>query len=306
MHPEEGALLCTVPPNYVFPMSPRSALCLLGQVAAPLQVLWIQAQTHQQVQVGMYGTSSVDAMQCVHRFQQGLMSMVRQRWITKKMYIPRSLHFETAEGGLSVNVSEPVTAGQLIGAEKQLQGWGHIPVLTLGDFRLPAQSMLHEDEMYGLHFKVPRQLKPCPFPSLTEEVVGMGAPEDEFQSRGLGDRIIWQCLQKFMEHDVSIMEGQPKRFFTLYPFRAAQMMKHGVHYNVAQTWREQYRCTQGNILLIAEHCNHWVVLHAHKETLPMGTALRWTLYDGLPSGTFASEIAEVATGTAQFMTDILG
>ena len=44
LHPEEGALLCTVPLNINFPASMRTALCLLGQIAAPMQVMWIQSQ----------------------------------------------------------------------------------------------------------------------------------------------------------------------------------------------------------------------------------------------------------------------
>ena len=44
LHPEEGALLCTVPLDYNFVGTPRSALCLLGQIAAPLQVLWLLSQ----------------------------------------------------------------------------------------------------------------------------------------------------------------------------------------------------------------------------------------------------------------------
>ena len=32
LHPAEGALLCTVPPDFQFPMPPRSALCMLGQI----------------------------------------------------------------------------------------------------------------------------------------------------------------------------------------------------------------------------------------------------------------------------------
>ena len=41
LHSEEGAMLCTVPPSFHFPMPPRAALSLLGQIAAPLQVLWV-------------------------------------------------------------------------------------------------------------------------------------------------------------------------------------------------------------------------------------------------------------------------
>lgn len=44
LHPEEGSVLCTVLPTFRFPIPPRSALALLGQIAAPLQVLWLQAQ----------------------------------------------------------------------------------------------------------------------------------------------------------------------------------------------------------------------------------------------------------------------
>ena len=44
IHPQELGLLNGVPPSYVHPNSPRSALCMIGQIASPLQSLWIFAQ----------------------------------------------------------------------------------------------------------------------------------------------------------------------------------------------------------------------------------------------------------------------
>ena len=44
LHPQEAALLCTLPVSRLHVSDVKAALCLLGQMAAPLHALWILAQ----------------------------------------------------------------------------------------------------------------------------------------------------------------------------------------------------------------------------------------------------------------------
>ena len=72
LHPAEGALLCTVPLGYHFPMPVRSALSRLGQIAAPMQVLWVQAQIVAGLQIHFWGSTGLDPMTCIQVLQDQL------------------------------------------------------------------------------------------------------------------------------------------------------------------------------------------------------------------------------------------
>eukprot|EP00438_Fugacium_kawagutii_P015539 Skav211012 [mRNA] locus=scaffold134:43576:44772:+ [translate_table: standard] len=86
LHPEEAKLLCTVPQEYVFDMEHREALCLLGQLASPLQVLWIQAHFMRHVQRDTLGVSHVDPLASILDFQQTLLRSVQALWVTASMH----------------------------------------------------------------------------------------------------------------------------------------------------------------------------------------------------------------------------
>ena len=43
-HPQELGLLNAIPPKYSYVAPPRAALCLIGQVASPLQAFWVVSQ----------------------------------------------------------------------------------------------------------------------------------------------------------------------------------------------------------------------------------------------------------------------
>ena len=58
LHTAEAALLCTVPPNFKFPGGPRTGLCLIGQIAAPLQAQWMCLHLVQATQL-FYGWEPV-------------------------------------------------------------------------------------------------------------------------------------------------------------------------------------------------------------------------------------------------------
>ena len=70
LHPAEGALLCTVPPTFAFPCDLRAALSLLGQIAAPLQVLWLQAHILAGLQLFHWGWTGIDPTQSIQVLQQ--------------------------------------------------------------------------------------------------------------------------------------------------------------------------------------------------------------------------------------------
>ena len=94
LHPEEGALLCTVPLNYTYLGSARDALCLLGQIAAPLQVLWLQSQLMAHLQTNFWLSSSINALEMVQQYKYSLLQQRAQTWVLQCMSMPRTIHLQ--------------------------------------------------------------------------------------------------------------------------------------------------------------------------------------------------------------------
>eukprot|EP00438_Fugacium_kawagutii_P019500 Skav235633 [mRNA] locus=scaffold358:423522:427481:- [translate_table: standard] len=295
---EEAKLLSTFPLNFVFKMSSRAALCLLGQVAAPLQVLWVQT-----VAFGQLGILHQDALDTVHMFKLQLLQQVRQRWITKRMYVPRHLHLESDGAVVAIAVNEPTRVSHVLFAERHLQGWGQLPALSLDGLRLSRETVMHDDVLYQLEFKQPRRLLPCPFPSLTdlvpENVEGFGALDSAHACPGLGDRFIWTCMKQYLK-DVST--GLPLHF-TVYPFRAQHFLELSLPQAVILDWHQQYAASNGCIVLILAHEAHWFVLHAEHDD---GAGLRWTLLDGHAALHPICELTDVAVNVALKFSHIMG
>eukprot|EP00438_Fugacium_kawagutii_P015809 Skav206885 [mRNA] locus=scaffold3287:68732:72739:+ [translate_table: standard] len=301
LHPAEGALICTVDPSYVFDMSPRAALCLLGQLAAPLQVLWLQAHVQRALQEHTSGTSDIDPLDCLQAYQKSLIDKVRNTWETQSMALPRQLSLEEDHHVYEVTVYEPTTAGMLLLAEKELRGWGQLPRLFADGKRINPDHFLHADVLYTIEVAQCHQLRTCPQPSLTTEITGHGCPDSGL---GLGDKMLWRCVQHLL--NFAYGEQQPGQLFVIYPFRAMQVLSQEIHPMVLLDWQRRYEGTSGGIALFVEHCGHWVVLHASPTTAPEASGLLWTLFDGQLHSQHASEIAEVAYGLAVMFSDILG
>ena len=277
LHPEEGALLCTVPLQYRFPEPPRAALCLLGQIAAPLQVLWIQAQFLTHLHEHHWIDTCIDPIQAVMDFKYGLIHQCAQRWILISMDLPRTLGV-TFEGTTStIRVHTPVTAGDVERAETTLIGDGYYVILTLHSCRLPSWCQLHEGVPYQLQVIKKRQAKPT---SSIRQAMCRPAERhcplvpDHAPPVGLGDTHVWAGIKMLMDFLNSSHTGKP---FTLYPFRAKQLLKHEPHAAVQQNWRHRFLSSNHDIMVIFEYANHWMLLVGHS-----GPRLRWELHDSLP------------------------
>ena len=164
LHHQEGAMLCTVPPTFHFPMPPRAALSLLGQIAAPLQVLWIQAHILAGYQLHHWGYTNIDPELAIKAFQCGLKAFAFNRWITSSHSLPRDiqLYVEGTNKFHHIKIDSPTTVAQLITAEKNLAGWGHYIVVTQDGHRLHPQDLLQPGVSYCIHIQLSKQARPYP------------------------------------------------------------------------------------------------------------------------------------------------
>ena len=303
LHPEEAALLCTVSLNFRFDMDPRAALCLLGQLAAPMQVLWLQAQLLRHLQQSFWGHSKLDPLQQVFDMQRALIDQHRKRWITADMHIPREIHIESSGMVYSIAVQTPCRAHELLTAESQLHGEKvHLTLLRNGLCIEPA-AVLHSDELYTL-LATPAS-PPMPTWDLwtSHPLVGQGTPDNLAPTLGLGDKILWRSTQCFLEafDEQQALCNKP---FTLYPFRAKQFLDHPVHEAVQHSWRTACRAAEGTMLMIVEHDHHWVVLHSRAPGL-LAQGAFWTCYDGLGHYSHSAELQPTLEALLRSLADIV-
>ena len=273
LHPAEGALLCTVPPTFAFPCDLQAALSLLGQIAAPLQVLWLQAHILAGLQLYHWGWTGIDPTQSIRVLQQHLVNHSMLTWITPRMYQPRciKLQVEGESQILDVMIHQPLTVKQLIEAEKSLCGWGHYVVVKHQGVRLPPATLLQHDVLYSIEIRKSMQVKPW---TEQDDLSGGG---QQSAAACLGDKIIWQFMQIMTSHHAEA--DQQSAPFMLYPFRAKHFLDHHFPDGLRETWKRQFCASSHSIYVIFETDHHWVLLVG--KWVSQSHGLTWTLFDGL-------------------------
>lgn len=190
-------MMRTVFPTFKFPMPPRAALALLGQIAAPLQVLWLQAQILRDLQLHHWGDTSVDPLVAIGFFQQALCEHAFTQWITRSHYIPRSitLQYQDLEKPFEVHIQQPLMVNHLRQAEKQMAGWGHYVVVTKEDQRVPDAELLQPGVVYKVCHVPRKQARPFP----TDDILAGGPGEQDLL---LGDRVLWVIMKEIAHHNL--------------------------------------------------------------------------------------------------------
>eukprot|EP00438_Fugacium_kawagutii_P035023 Skav226643 [mRNA] locus=scaffold1097:87671:91891:+ [translate_table: standard] len=272
LHPQEASMICTVPLKYKYPMSPRAALCLLGQIAAPIQVLWIQSHIMAGLQVHHWGWTAIDPIQMIRMLQHELRFDAFTKWTTRSMYQPRHirLQLEHEDQILDVKIDTPVTVRDLMMAEKQCGDWGHYVVVLHQGCRLSAETQLIPGVIYTLQRRLCKQLKPLP---QTNQIYAGG--EDATDSR-LGDALLWTFMQAMLNPDETPTASQP---FMLHPFRALHLLEHDHPDALTQSWQTRSQAHNRHLLLVCELHGHWILLHGRWDEPRI--ELTWTYYDGL-------------------------
>ena len=123
-HPNEAGLLNTLPPSFKFPCSPRAALCLIGQIAAPLQALWIYSQLLHWAESHLSSGSEVCPEQLLQDFKVELLRQRDACWITQQHLEGGLVTILSDEAPLQLKVAVPTTVAALTRAEAALQGPG--------------------------------------------------------------------------------------------------------------------------------------------------------------------------------------
>ena len=141
-HPAEVGLLNTLPPDYVHLDSMRAALCLVGQVAAPLQALWVYAQLRRWAEQVFIGFSKVEPCKLLQEFKAQLLEKRRDIWQVPSLAAPGLLWLCKDNVVYSVCLRQPVQVKDIVAAELALAGPGFKACVLENNRRLPLHASM--------------------------------------------------------------------------------------------------------------------------------------------------------------------
>ena len=165
LHAAEVGLLNSLPVTYKHLPEARTALCLVGNLAAPLQSAWVCAQIAEWSQVTVGPTGASPPLQVLSDFQDRLLQERRDLW-------PRP---SQAQGGvlrttrdgiqLATHICSQIKVSDLIAIYKEVVGPGFLVKVFEGERRLPHEAFLLTGDSaptYEVQAIQKRQAKPIP------------------------------------------------------------------------------------------------------------------------------------------------
>ena len=158
LFPQELALLLGIPPMMKFAHPVRSSLVLLGNVASPMQSLWVYS--HLLRGAALHGGSHghVDPQQVLLNYKT-VLRVQAKNVIVNETELPRCVHLSDGAGStLQIWSQDSATVAQLLHAERITLDWGFKQTILNNDVVLPLDSTLDQQEtLLVLERKVKRQ-----------------------------------------------------------------------------------------------------------------------------------------------------
>ncbi|CAK9017786.1 unnamed protein product, partial [Durusdinium trenchii] len=165
LHPCEAGFLCSLPADFIFNLTqPRSDLPLIGQIAAPLQTIWVLCHALRPLQLHGLGSWQINfdsPNEVLLSYINTNLEVCKQLWPTCEHRHQQEVHFEEDDTSFSLLV-EPMTSVQhFLHAHQQLLGWAHRTTLYRdGVPQLP--NALLRGGAYQIVVSRPKHTRPAP------------------------------------------------------------------------------------------------------------------------------------------------
>ena len=143
IHPQEAGLLNGAPPLFEHVEDCRAALCMVGQLASPLQALWLTAQIEAWADELFLGGTAICPEQLLIDYKQLLLQQRSDYWLLPTMQAGGIVQVACHGHILSVPATGPVRARDLLLAERRLQPPGVSVGLTFVGRPLTSDAWLH-------------------------------------------------------------------------------------------------------------------------------------------------------------------
>ena len=208
-HPKELALLLTVPWSMDWDPQPRSALCLQGQAAAPMQALWMFSHMIQAASKTFTDIHPVEPRAVVECYKQELLRQIHSNF-----------PFVVADPCSQISIcyaEEPVTTlstmsstslRRIVEAETSLLGWG-TRVTSVGTPPLPWDAALLTNNLDLAH-AAKKQKKTQSFEMLMVSTVAGGDCLTSLLPIGA---FLFQALREHGLHDVFHLVDEEGRLY---------------------------------------------------------------------------------------------
>ena len=173
LHPAKAGLLNSVPVSFAYDMNCRGALCLVGQIAAPLQVVWIASHIMRWFQLDSGHACPGLPIRAVEAFKECLIQGRHDLWITPDMQVPRSVALSTKDDGVSLcftTTSATQCFFEVLEAIRPELDWGTRAKLFDGDRELPPHALLHGAETHCYRVAVATKVQVRPKPDAQVDV----------------------------------------------------------------------------------------------------------------------------------------
>ena len=219
LHPNELGFLLSFDPVMHLGVDLKTALCLLGQSAAPLQALWIYAHLLRAVQLQDRSTSDISPLQAIEDYKHYLLQRQFHFWAKHHpAQICRAWVIDADDSYLDIKFTGNVTVEQILNAEQGSQPWGSQPLLLDGHQAVPHGAWMQTAGMFGPYrliyaLKKQRRLQPSGLVAIT-----IRANDEEFVTYKDAGSFIFEVLQEY-----HIDENA--KIFTDYGLRVAQDLR---------------------------------------------------------------------------------
>ena len=122
LHADELRLLFALPPGMKLPENQKEALCLIGLIAAPLQVLWVMGNVLLAASKYDENIAPIDPSLILHEYKERILASTQPQ-------APSSLHLisldQIGQPSWTCKVTHEATVFDLLRAERINNEWGH-------------------------------------------------------------------------------------------------------------------------------------------------------------------------------------
>ncbi|CAE7562454.1 unnamed protein product [Symbiodinium microadriaticum] len=261
-HAAEVGFLNSLPASFKHLPEARAALCLAGQMTAPLQALWVIAQIRTWSQQTFTGTCTTDAYQLLLAFKDLLLESRKDFWLTPSLQHAFSIWLRADAEPWELRVPGPTQVRQLIQAEKQLHGPGLLVRVFDNGRRMHDLAYLHPTD------------KTNPYQLVLQRKAASRTvtSEPRLSELGTSDVVIWAGLLR-------IQAAFSKPAFVLPPALAVEWL--AVDFTGPLPFKWPKDCKLCLLPFVCE--DHWSLLVLSQE---LDAKLEAKLYDGVPGHSF--------------------
>ena len=264
-HPAELALLNTVPLCFKHLPDLRAALCLVGQLAAPMQVMWVLSHIRTWAAANFSAASPPSPLVLLSQLQRSLLQQARPVPATPAAPLAEPIRVRQKDVVSCLPICEGARVQDLVSITKAKAGPGHVVRVFLHGSRLAEDALLQHSAsvIYDLEVSVKRQARHLCIEVSEAAAVSHGPQDDQapLPTAGVSDVTLWKGLLQLQQAHA------PGQFVVLPPLPADFLLRFAEHCERLAEFKELPQRVQLVVPLL--HDGHWclLVLRRDRHTL---------------------------------------